>query len=61
MIYRIISGSVYEVTANSTTEAWELFKKSLDGDATAEELSLVSDTGETSFEVRYEGEHNLES
>jgi hypothetical protein len=56
MSYKVISGSVFEVSADSSTAAWELFKKFSDGTATAEEQALITDTGTTAFELRQEGD-----
>ncbi len=56
MTIKILSGAVYEVDVETTTEAWTIFDRFMSGTATAEEEALIVDTGNTAFEVRAEGE-----
>lgn len=56
MSFKVISGTIYEVNAPSSTDAWELFRKFSEGTATAEEQALIVDTGTTAFELRQEGD-----
>lgn len=60
MPIKIISGTVFNVDTEVSTEAWDLFKKYSEGTATPEEAALITDTGETAFEVRVEGEANID-
>ena len=60
MGYKIISGTVFDVEASSSVEAWEIFARQTEGTASTEDQSKITDTGETAFEVRVEGEAVIE-
>jgi|TARA_B110000285_G_C14611363_1_gene375078 hypothetical protein len=56
MTIKILSGAVYEVDVDTTTDAWTIFNRFVSGTATAEDEALIVDTGNTAWEVRAEGE-----
>lgn len=60
MAIKIISGTVYSVDTELSTDAWNIFKKYSDGTATPEEIALITNTQETAFEVKVEGEAPIE-
>lgn len=56
MKYKIIYGTVYEVDAELSTDAWQLFDKFVSGTATTEEQALIVNTEVSAFELRQEGD-----
>jgi len=59
MAIEIISGNVFRVETDVTTEAAIIFGKYVDGTATPEEEAMISATGESAFEVKREGDHDV--
>ena len=60
MAFQVISGSTYSVNAELSTDAIAIFQKYIEGTATAEEAALVTDLGVTSYELKKEGEHDVQ-
>ena len=58
--FRIISGNQFEVTAELSTDAIAIFGRYVDGTATAEDMAAITDLGTSAYELRAEGEHDVD-
>ena len=61
MAFQVISGTTYSVNTELSTDAIAIFQKYIEGTATAEEAALVTDLGVTSYELKKEGEHDVDA
>lgn len=61
MAFEVISGNTYSVDTELSTDAIAIFQKYIEGTATPEEAALVTNLGVTSYELKKEGEHDVDT